>query len=82
VIKPVVSGNSKAKVTGRRLSDAGARFRQLAENLGAPEEAPFSLGTSNQSLVSPRERLAVDILLVETLKQLRIHPDAERWLSL
>jgi GntR family transcriptional regulator/MocR family aminotransferase len=73
VIKPVASGKPKTKAAHRHLSDAGARFRKLAENLGPPEEIPFSPGCCSVDAMTIESWRRVGSKQMKTFERVNLH---------
>lgn len=73
VIAPTTMARKGGRPASRRLSDAGARYRQIAHSLSAPDHVPFSPGCSLVDAITIEAWRRIGTRQLKTLEQVNLH---------
>ena len=73
VVAPAISNKPRAKAAPRRLSQAGMRFREIARQLNAPEEIPFSPGCCSVDAITIEAWRRIGSAQLKTLNAVNLH---------
>jgi GntR family transcriptional regulator/MocR family aminotransferase len=73
IIAPLVPAKSGGRTTNRRLSNAGTRFRKIAETLGAPDNIPFNTGCASVDAITIETWRRVAFRQAKTLEKANLY---------